>query len=96
LLPNHLSWQGPFIIQIVLSFVLCGMSFFLPETPRWLAINGFVDESLQTIADLHSDGNTEAEHIQQTFLEIQEAVIYESNLGKSGWKVLLLYYLFDL
>ncbi|OQE04399.1 hypothetical protein PENVUL_c033G09403 [Penicillium vulpinum] len=84
--PHRRGLMGPFIIQIVLSFILCGMSFFLPETPRWLALNGFVDESLQTIADLHSDGNTEAEHVQRTFLEIQEAVIYESNLGKSSWK----------
>ncbi|KAJ5405016.1 hypothetical protein N7465_006300 [Penicillium sp. CMV-2018d] len=86
LLPDHISWQGPFIIQIVLSFVLLSMSFFLPETPRWLALNGFVDESLQVIADLHSNGNTHAEHVQHTFIEIQEAVIYESNLGKSSWK----------
>lgn len=87
MLPDHLSWQGPFIIQIALSFILLGMSFFLPETPRWLAINGFVDESLQTIADLHSNGDTQAEHVQRTFLEIHEAVIYESNLGKSTWRV---------
>ncbi|KAF4762884.1 hypothetical protein HAV15_001970 [Penicillium sp. str.  len=86
LLPDHISWQGPFIIQIVLSFILLGMSFFLPETPRWLALNGFVDESLQVIADLHSNGNIHAEDVQHTFLEIQEAVIYESNLGKSSWK----------
>ncbi|CAG8938923.1 unnamed protein product [Penicillium salamii] len=85
MLPDHLSWQGPFIVQIALSFILLGMSFFLPETPRWLAINGFVDESLQTIADLHSNGDIQAEHVQRTFLEIHEAVIYESNLGKSTW-----------
>lgn len=99
LLPHHISWQGPFIIQIVFSFVLFVMSFFLPETPRWLALNGFIDESLQTIADLHSDGNKEAEVVQKTFLEIQEAVIYEHNLGKSGWKVtipLLLVWLVNL
>lgn len=89
LLPNAISWQGPFIIQIALSFILLAMSFFLPETPRWLAINGFMNESLQTIADLHSDGDTEAEHVQQVFLEIQEAVTYETNLGKSTWKVKL-------
>lgn len=87
LLPSDMSWQGPFIIQIILSFILLTMSFFLPETPRWLAMNGFLDESLQTIADLHSDGNTEDEEVQKVFLEIQEAVIYESNLGKSTWKV---------
>ncbi|KAG6354811.1 hypothetical protein INS49_003892 [Diaporthe citri] len=34
LLPDKLSWQGPFITQIVLSFILVAMSFFLPETPH--------------------------------------------------------------
>ncbi|OKP14023.1 High-affinity glucose transporter [Penicillium subrubescens] len=85
MLPSEMSWRGPFIIQIILSFILLAMSFFLPETPRWLAINGFMNESLQTIADLHSNGNTEDEQVQKVFYEIQEAVIYESNLGKSTW-----------
>ena len=87
MLPAKLSWQGPFIVQIILSFIFTLMSFFLPETPRWLAMNGFMNESLQTVADLHSGGDMEAEHIQQVFLEIQEAVIYEAKLGKSSWKV---------
>jgi MFS family permease len=87
LLPDKMSWQGPFIVQIVLSFFLFAMSFFLPETPRWLAMNGFMDECLQTVADLHSNGDTEAEHVQQVFMEIQEAVVYEATLGKSTWKV---------
>lgn len=85
LLPDKISWQGPFIVQIALSFLLTTMSFFLPETPRWLAKNGFMDEALQTVADLHSNGDTSAEHVQQVFVEIQEAVIYETTLGKSGW-----------
>lgn len=87
LLPDKLSWQGPFIIQIVLSFILVAMSFFLPETPRWLAKNGFQKECLQTVADLHSNGDTNAEHVQHVFLEIQEAVRYEESLGSAGWIV---------
>ncbi|KNG51550.1 general substrate transporter [Stemphylium lycopersici] len=85
LLPDHISWQGPFIIQIILSFILIVMSFFLPETPRWLASNGFTQECLQTVADLHSGGDTDAQHVQKVHFEIQEAVIYESELGKAGW-----------
>ncbi|KAL4734388.1 general substrate transporter [Aspergillus similis] len=85
LLPSEMSWKGPFIVQIGLSFILLAMSFFLPETPRWLAKNGFMEESLQTVADLHANGDTQAEHVQQVFTEIQEAVIYETNLGKSTW-----------
>jgi hypothetical protein len=63
------------------------MSFFLPETPRWLAKNGFMKESLQTVADLHSSGDIDAEHVQKVYLEIQEAVVYETELGKAGWMV---------
>ncbi|CAN9085608.1 unnamed protein product [Alternaria alternata] len=85
MLPDNMSWQGPFIIQIILSFILVVMSFFLPETPRWLANNGFMQESLQTVADLHSSGDTDAPHVQKTFFEIQEAVVYEAELGKAGW-----------
>jgi MFS family permease len=95
MLPDNMSWQGPFIIQILLSFLLVVISFFLPETPRWLAMNGFMQESLQTVADLHSNGDTEAEHVQKVFLEIQEAVVYEAELGKAGWIVSLRYSLHD-
>ena len=61
------------------------MSFYLPETPRWLAKVGFFKESLQTIADLHSNGDIEDESVQRVFLEIQEAVRFEETLGSAGW-----------
>lgn len=84
---SAISWQGSFILQTLLSFLLVAMSFFFPETPRWLAKNGFMEESLQTVADLHSNGDTITEHVQQISSEIQEAVAYEANMGKSSWKV---------
>jgi MFS family permease len=84
--PN-MSWQGPFIVQIILTTILLIMSFFLPETPRWLAKTGFLKESLQTVADLHANGNTQDPQVQSTFLEIQEAVRYERELGSCGWVV---------
>jgi len=87
LLPSEVSWKGHFIIQIVLSFILFAMSFYLPETPRWLAKNGYMTECLQTVADLHSNSDIQAEHVQQIFVEIQEAVIQGTALGKSTWTV---------
>lgn len=69
-LPSNISWQGPYFIQMGLSFILFSMSFILPETPRWLARNGFIQESLQTVADLHCGGDVHAEQVQQVFLEI--------------------------
>ncbi|RGP69697.1 mfs sugar transporter [Fusarium sporotrichioides] len=86
LIPKHESWQGPYFIQMGLAFILFAMSFFLPETPRWLARNGFTQECLQTVADLHTpDGNTNAEHVRHVMLEIKEAVRYEATLGQSTW-----------
>ncbi|GME54322.1 MFS sugar transporter [Neofusicoccum parvum] len=84
-LPSNVSWQGPYFVQMGLAFVLFSMSFFLPETPRWLARNGFAEEALQTLADLHSDGNISDQHVQHVFLEVQEAVRYESSLGQCSW-----------
>ena len=66
------------------------MSFFLPETPRWLAKQGFLKESLQTVADLHGKGDAQLEHVQAIFLEIQEAVRYEESLGSGSWLVSLI------
>ncbi|KAH8204156.1 hypothetical protein TruAng_001708 [Truncatella angustata] len=87
LVPQNESWQGPYFIQMGLAFILFSMSFFLPETPRWLARNGFTKECAQTVADLHTpDGNTEAQHVQQVVLEIMEAVRYEASLGESTWR----------
>jgi hypothetical protein len=42
----------------------------------------FHEEILQTVAHLHSDGNTNAEHIQQDFSEMLGAEIYEAKLAK--------------
>lgn len=87
LIPSNISWQGPYFIQMGLAGILLVMSFVLPETPRWLARNGFMKESLQTVADLHSKGDINAEHVRHVFFEIQEAVRYEQTLGQSGWGV---------
>jgi len=86
-LPSNVSWQGPYFVQMGLSFVLFAMSFFLPETPRWLARNGFGQEALQTVADLHSVGDTSNTEVQNVFLGIQEAVKYEATMGKVTYKV---------
>ncbi|UNI22174.1 hypothetical protein JDV02_008087 [Purpureocillium takamizusanense] len=86
LIPQSESWQGPYFIQMGLAFILVAMSFVLPETPRWLASNGFPKECLQTIADLHTpDGDTQCPEVQQVMLEIAEAARYEATLGQSSW-----------
>ncbi|CAG8947111.1 unnamed protein product [Penicillium salamii] len=85
LIPSNESWRSPFYVQIVLASILTMMSFYLPETPRWLARYGFLSECLQTLADLHSDGNIDDTEVQHVFLEIKQAAAYEARLGPVSW-----------
>lgn len=39
------------------------------------------------MADLHANGDVHADHVQKTFLEIQEAVRNEASVGECGWLV---------
>jgi len=76
-LPSEISWRGPYIVQAVLAGILTAWSFILPETPRFLISNGFEEEGLRVLADLHAAGNQEDPAIQKSFAEISAAVKYE-------------------
>ncbi|OJD37896.1 mfs sugar transporter [Diplodia corticola] len=84
-LPSNVSWQGPGFVQMAIAFVLFSMSLLLPETPRRLDRNGFAEEALQTLADLHADGNINDHDVQHVFREVQDAVRYEASLGQCSW-----------
>ncbi|KAF7540714.1 hypothetical protein G7054_g1176 [Neopestalotiopsis clavispora] len=86
LVPDVESWRGPFYIQMGLAAILFSMSFILPETPRWLARNGFTTECLQTVADLHAKGNIHDKDVQHVYNEIRQAVAYEKEVDQDSWK----------
>lgn len=85
MLPSDLSWQGPYFVQAAMAFLLCGLSVFVPETPRWLAANGFSKEALQTVANLHGNRDVHDQKVLLMYTEISEAVAYESKLGPASW-----------
>lgn len=87
LIPSNNSWRAPFYVQMGLASILCFLSFFLPETPRWLAQYGFLPECEQTLADLHAGGKIDDADVQHVFMEIKQATTYESRLGKVSWGV---------
>ncbi|KAL3296071.1 MFS monosaccharide transporter [Colletotrichum asianum] len=51
-IPNHWSWQCPFLIQIIPGVLLGIGAIFLPYSPRWLASKDRHEESLATLARL--------------------------------------------
>ncbi|KAK9311383.1 general substrate transporter [Lipomyces starkeyi] len=84
-LPSNMSWQGPYFVQCSIAFLLLSLSVIVPETPRWLAANGFPTEALQTLANLHSNGRVDQDEVVAMNIEIQEAVLYEQHLGVASW-----------
>ncbi|KAJ8101697.1 general substrate transporter [Lipomyces tetrasporus] len=91
-LPSNMSWQGPYFVQCGFAFLLLSLSVIVPETPRWLAANGFPAEALQTLANLHSNGRIEQDEVVAMNIEIQEAVLYERHLGVASWKEMFTIY----
>jgi MFS family permease len=85
-MPSEISWRGSYIVFSGLAAALFIGTIFLPETPRWLIKNGFPEEGLATLVDLHGDGSDNDEKVVLTYQEIVAAIEFEANLGKSpGW-----------
>ncbi|KAI3316874.1 general substrate transporter [Xylariaceae sp. AK1471] len=62
---SSFAWRLPFIIQIVISAILTWCCFALPESPRWLQIQGKREEALRAFERLEMN-MVEAERIMST------------------------------
>ncbi|KIJ20099.1 L-arabinose isomerase [Paxillus involutus ATCC 200175] len=85
-MPSEISWRGPYVVQAALAAVLVAWTFVLPETPRWLVANGFQQEGLSTLADLHAGGDVTHPNIVATYAEIVAAVEFERKMGQASWR----------
>ncbi|PPJ51921.1 hypothetical protein CBER1_09362 [Cercospora berteroae] len=86
--PSSAAWRVPIALQVGLIFLAAGIVAFMPESPRWLILQGREAQALKILGALNNtDSNTRDVH--QEFLQIKDAVIEMagasfSNLFKSG------------
>ncbi|KAJ9638206.1 hypothetical protein H2199_006893 [Coniosporium tulheliwenetii] len=79
---STMSWRIPYIFQAVGGLVLATACCFLPESPRWLLVNGRRDEAMRNLERLDFS-RTEAE---KDFLNASE----QATLSKSTMEGFLL------
>lgn len=65
------------------ALVLMAFVPFMPESPRWLAEKGRMDEALQVLADVHSKGDKSDALVLAEFKEI-ETVMHEQHGATYG------------
>lgn len=49
---SSLSWRAPFIIQAGLAAILATTRFILPQSPRWLLVQGRREKAIQELKRL--------------------------------------------
>ncbi len=69
----RLPWGLQMLPAIFLFFAL----LFLPESPRWLAKKDRWEESIQVLALVHANGDTNSPFVAKEMEEIREVVEFE-------------------
>jgi sugar porter (SP) family MFS transporter len=64
------NWRVPLVFPVVFALFVLPMSTFMPESPRWLARKGRLDEARQALAALE-DQDEHSDHINKEIAEIQ-------------------------
>lgn len=86
-IPNNWSWRIPSLLQAAPSFVVFGILFFLPESPRWLISRDRHHEALQVLQITQGDHKNENPESSQVvavqYREIADTIAWEKEQGLS-------------
>lgn len=81
---SNLSWRLPVIFQAVACFIVIGLVFVIPESPRYLIANGDVEGAHAFLTKYHGNGDPNAPLVQFELKEMQ-ASISQDGIDKRWW-----------
>lgn len=80
---NSVSWRFPIAFQGLFALIVVGCIMLLPESPRWLARAGRLDEAAEVLARIE-DMPADSEHVLQEMDIIRQSLVMDQNAESSG------------
>ena len=74
------SFRIAWALQIVPGLFLFVGCFFIPESPRWLAKQGYWEEAEEIVAQVQAKGNREDPDVMIEISEIKDQILVEENI----------------
>lgn len=78
------SWRLITWLQALFSGVICLFCLFLPESPRWLFVNGKKDKAREILVKYHGNGNDDSPWVALQMHEYEE-LLNEDGADKRWW-----------
>ncbi|KAF8873879.1 general substrate transporter [Infundibulicybe gibba] len=84
------EWRVPLGLQIVPALPLISFMLLLPESPRWLAEKGRMDEARATLARLHAHGDINDPFVNSQIEDMKADIYKAQDIGESRWSELFM------
>lgn len=78
------SWRTPIAIQLTFAIAVIFIVWGLPESPRWLAKRGRVEEALEVICAVN-DLSPDDEYVVAEMESIRKVIALEQHEGAQSW-----------
>ncbi|KIJ37508.1 hypothetical protein M422DRAFT_69241 [Sphaerobolus stellatus SS14] len=85
---SQAEWRIPLGIQITPAIPLILFILLLPESPRWLAERGRIDEARASLARLHAHGNIDDPFVIAQVEDIKADINKSKDIGEAPWSEL--------
>ncbi|KAJ6187177.1 hypothetical protein N7519_002085 [Penicillium mononematosum] len=80
---NSASWRFPIAFQGLFALVVVGCIMLLPESPRWLARVGRLEEASEVLARMEN-APADSEHVLQELEIIRQSLVIDESIELAG------------